>query len=40
MGLPITIPSFIWVAIVTIASFFYLGLRVFIKESKDFDDWL
>lgn len=40
MGLPITMPSFIWVAVVMIVSLFYLGLRVFNKESKNFDDWL
>jgi len=40
MGLPITLPNFIWVAVVIIICVFYLGLRVFQKESKNFDDWL
>lgn len=40
MGLPITLTNFVWVAFVIIACFFYLGLRVFQKENKNFDDWL
>lgn len=40
MGLPITMPNFIWVAVVMIACFFYLGWQIFRSESKNFDDWL
>lgn len=40
MGLPITISSFIWVAVVIVFCCFYLGLRVFNQENKNFDDWL
>lgn len=40
MGLPITMISFVWVAIVLTICFFYLGVRTFNRESKNFDDWL
>jgi ABC-type polysaccharide/polyol phosphate export permease len=40
MGLPITLTSFIWVAVVLIICIFYFGWRVFARESKNFDDWL
>jgi ABC-type polysaccharide/polyol phosphate export permease len=40
MGLPITITSFIWMTVGVIFCFFYFGLRIFSRESKNFDDWL
>jgi lipopolysaccharide transport system permease protein len=40
MGLPITLLEFWWVALLVIFYFFYVGVRVFKKENKNFDDWL
>ncbi|HPK08530.1 ABC transporter permease [Candidatus Woesebacteria bacterium] len=40
MGLPMTMMNFVWVAIVLIIAIFYFGIKIFNKESKNFDDWL
>jgi len=40
MGLPVTLLEFARVGLLVIFYIIYLGWRVFIKESKNFDDWL
>jgi lipopolysaccharide transport system permease protein len=40
MGLPITLVSFVWIAVVLIICIFYFGRCIFIRENKNFDDWL
>jgi ABC-type polysaccharide/polyol phosphate export permease len=40
MGLPITLAEFAWVSGLAIIYFFYLGVKIFRKENKNFDDWL
>ena len=40
MGLPITLLEFSWISLLIVVYIFYLGWRVFIKENKNFDDWL
>lgn len=40
MGLPITLPELSWVGLLAILYIFYLGVLVFNKENKNFDDWL
>lgn len=40
LNLPITLPEFWWLGPLTIGYICYLGVMVFHKENKDFDDWL
>lgn len=40
MGLPLTLPELWWVGVVIIAVVFYMGVLVFGRESRNFDDWL
>jgi len=40
MGLPITSIEFNWISLLIIFYVFYLGIKIFKKESKNFDDWL
>lgn len=40
MGLPLTLPELWPVAVVMIWVIFYVGVLVFMRENKNFDDWL
>lgn len=40
MGLAFTLPEFTWVSLIMIIVIFYLGIQVFRKENRNFDDWL
>lgn len=40
MGLPFAIPDFWWLSLFVVSYVFYLGVKIFKKENKNFDDWL